>query len=258
MSTEPERDPWLLRAADADREQYVALLQSAFLEGRLSRDEYDERMDLAYRASTYADLAPLLSDLPIPPGDIPGPPVSLPVAAGPGGSAGSSAADHWRVVPRGVKVDSSPLVAIFGDVVRDGRWAVPSSLVSVASFGSVKLDLTHAMLESPVIEVKAVTVFGRIEITVPGDMRVEVTGSGLFGGFALRDHRSSAQRELPPPLRAPLIRVTGTALFSGVTVTVVADEPPPGSRSERVLPPPPVRKPIAARDPEQARDDDTR
>ena len=50
-----------MRASDADREAYVAVLQQAYLDGRLSKGEYDERMGAAYQAVTYADLAPLLA-----------------------------------------------------------------------------------------------------------------------------------------------------------------------------------------------------
>ena len=63
-----------MRASDADREAYVAVLQTAYAEGRLSKDEYDERMSAAYHATTYADLAPLLQDLPVPAQHLPGPP----------------------------------------------------------------------------------------------------------------------------------------------------------------------------------------
>lgn len=261
VSNEPERNPWLLRASDADREQYVALLQSAFLEGRLSRDEYDERMGMAYRATTYADLAPLLADLPIPPDDIPGPPMALALPAASSGrpvARGAPSADHWRVMPRGVKVDPSPLVATFGEVVRDGRWAVPRSFSAVAVFGSVRLDLTHAMLEAPTIEIKAVAVFGALEITIPGDMNVEVTGSGLFGGFEETDERSGAKKGTPPPPGAPVVRVSGVAVFGGVTVTVAGGGSALGPGFGRALPPPPERKLISPPDSKPAEGDDTR
>jgi uncharacterized membrane protein len=59
-----------LRAADADREQLVDVLKGAFAEGRLSQDEYTERMERAYTAKTYGELSALAADLPsqVPPG----------------------------------------------------------------------------------------------------------------------------------------------------------------------------------------------
>lgn len=53
-----------LRASDADREQLVDVLKGAFTEGRLSQDEYNDRMERAYTAKTYGELAALATDLP--------------------------------------------------------------------------------------------------------------------------------------------------------------------------------------------------
>ncbi|MEV0646571.1 DUF1707 domain-containing protein [Phytomonospora sp. NPDC050363] len=55
-----------MRASNADREQVVERLRTALNEGRLNLDEFDERVSQAYGAQTYADLKPLLSDLPPP------------------------------------------------------------------------------------------------------------------------------------------------------------------------------------------------
>jgi hypothetical protein len=54
-------------AGDADRERAVDVLKDAFTEGRLTRDEYDERLGRAYAARTHQDLALLTGDLPGPP-----------------------------------------------------------------------------------------------------------------------------------------------------------------------------------------------
>lgn len=56
-----------VRASDRDREQVVERLQAAMHDGRLKMDEYVERMNLAYEAVTYGDLARLQDDLPLPP-----------------------------------------------------------------------------------------------------------------------------------------------------------------------------------------------
>ena len=61
------------RASDRDRQQVVDRLRGALEDGRLTMEEYVDRMEVAYRAATYGDLAPLCADLP----------VSPPVTAGP-------------------------------------------------------------------------------------------------------------------------------------------------------------------------------
>ena len=54
-----------MRAADADRDRVVGFLNTAYTEGRLSKDEYDARLDSALSARTYADLDQVVTDLPV-------------------------------------------------------------------------------------------------------------------------------------------------------------------------------------------------
>jgi hypothetical protein len=54
-----------MRAADADRDGVVERLNMAYSEGRLSKDEYDGRLENALSARTYADLDQLVTDLPV-------------------------------------------------------------------------------------------------------------------------------------------------------------------------------------------------
>ena len=68
----PPRGRWIssaeharMRACDADREHTADLLRTAFVEGRLSQDELDERLGRVYTARTYGDLAMQTSDLPL-------------------------------------------------------------------------------------------------------------------------------------------------------------------------------------------------
>jgi hypothetical protein len=53
-----------LRASTADRERAVDVLKAGFAEGRLTKDEYDDRVSQAYAARTYAELAAVTADLP--------------------------------------------------------------------------------------------------------------------------------------------------------------------------------------------------
>jgi hypothetical protein len=53
-----------LRASTADRERAVDVLKAGFAEGRLTKDEYDDRVCKAYAARTYAELAVVTGDLP--------------------------------------------------------------------------------------------------------------------------------------------------------------------------------------------------
>lgn len=51
-------------AATADRERTVDVLKAAFIEGRLSQEEFDARSAQVMAARTYADLAAIVADLP--------------------------------------------------------------------------------------------------------------------------------------------------------------------------------------------------
>jgi hypothetical protein len=63
-----------IRASDSDREVVVAALREAYTAGRLTLDEFDERMTAAYASKTWGDLRLLTVDLPSQPilgGDVP-------------------------------------------------------------------------------------------------------------------------------------------------------------------------------------------
>jgi hypothetical protein len=74
-------DQQKMRASDRDRQQVVDRLRSALEDGRLTMDEYVDRMEVAYQAATHGDLAPLCADLPAP----------APVIAGPAAAAAAAA-----------------------------------------------------------------------------------------------------------------------------------------------------------------------
>jgi hypothetical protein len=92
-----------LRAADADRAAVATVLGQHMSAGRLTLDEYDERLSRAYAAKTYGELAELTADLPAsvpPPRPAPQPaagPARPPApAAGLHGCGASSDEHPWR------------------------------------------------------------------------------------------------------------------------------------------------------------------
>ena len=62
-----------MRAADADRDRVAGILSTAYSEGRLSRDEYDARLERVLSARTYADLDHVVTDLPAAQATVPSP-----------------------------------------------------------------------------------------------------------------------------------------------------------------------------------------
>ena len=53
-----------LRISDADRASALDLLSEQYAQGRLDKDEFDERSDAVWSAKTQGDLAPVFADLP--------------------------------------------------------------------------------------------------------------------------------------------------------------------------------------------------
>jgi hypothetical protein len=62
-----------LRASHADRDRVIDTLKAAFVQGRLTKDEFDERVGQTLAARTHAELAPLTVDIPAGPA-VPSPP----------------------------------------------------------------------------------------------------------------------------------------------------------------------------------------
>jgi hypothetical protein len=82
-----------MRASDADRDRAAAELSEHFQAGRLTQDEFDERVGRAISARTRGDLDALMTDLPS------GRPAeSLPTAPAPAGRVARGARWAWPTV----------------------------------------------------------------------------------------------------------------------------------------------------------------
>ncbi len=209
---EPPRQPRVL-LADSDRARVADVLADAFAEGRLNRDEYDERLAAAMQARTITDLEPTLEGLPPAVIAVTLAPLLGSLAPAPGFPAtpvSPSGATGWYS-PGQVETGSPSVVAFFGAGTRKGQWVVPASMSAVAIFGGVELDFTRAQFRSEDVELTAVAVFGGVEITVPEGISVHVDGVGVFGGF-------DQGAEGPGIPGAPKLRIKGAAVFGGVEV----------------------------------------
>jgi Domain of unknown function (DUF1707) len=120
-----------MRASDADRDRVVDALRAAAGDGRLTAEEFGERMEAALTSRTRGELAALTADLADSPGELAALTADLAdspgdLAGGPGGPgdpghpsdawAETLARDVMRIRQRG------------GSVQRAGRWEVPRRL----------------------------------------------------------------------------------------------------------------------------------
>jgi hypothetical protein len=197
-----------LRASDSDRERVAALLRDAYVEGRLTAVEHEERIAGVYASTTYGELVPLLEDLPVPPGAL----------AVPGGGSVVAVTGHGDVAGRPdgfVVLDPSraaqgdgTAVAIFGGVERRGRWVVPPEMTIVCVFGGAEIDFSEAILTSPTTVLRVFCIFGGIDVTVPEGVAVQSSVIAIFGG--------TSRPGTDAPVDAPVIRVTGALVMGGV------------------------------------------
>ncbi|MGP4025098.1 DUF1707 SHOCT-like domain-containing protein [Actinomadura sp. 3N407] len=184
-----------MRASDADRDQVADRLREALAEGRITPEEHAERIDVVYNAKTYAELEPVLSDLPA--ARAPRPRVDL---------------RKDEQVPAPPAPQSPNLVAIFGGAERKGRWLVePTTNVSCV-FGGVDVDFRQAVLSRGEVTVNVTCVFGGVNLVVPPGVRVVGSNVAIFGGNDLPEDDTTDPD-------APVIRLTGLVLFGGVSVT---------------------------------------
>jgi hypothetical protein len=59
--------PGRLRASHLDREHVISALKTAFVQGRLVKDEFDSRVGQALASQTHAELAAIAADIPVVP-----------------------------------------------------------------------------------------------------------------------------------------------------------------------------------------------
>jgi hypothetical protein len=192
-----------MRASDADRERVAEVLRDAYVEGRLSPSEHEERLSAAYAATTFGELVPVLRDLPVPAGTLP-----VPESRGVELVSHSSAAGALSVRPELADQGDVDAVAVFAGFERRGRWVVSPLLKAVCVFGGGELDFTQAQLTSQVTVIKVRCIFGGIDITVPEGVVVQSSVRAVFGG-----HSSPSDAA---PAGAPVLRIEGTAVFGGI------------------------------------------
>ncbi|MGX1855096.1 DUF1707 SHOCT-like domain-containing protein [Streptomyces sp. NPDC055299] len=191
-----------LRASDADRERVAEILRDAVAEGRLAMEEFDERLEAAYRARTYGELEPLTADLPA-------------VATAPAPLSlrkDTAAVTAWseRIVHH--TEGSGAGIGILGGFQRKGRWTIGRRFTAVCLMGGGELDLREANFAGPEVVITCWALMGGVSIVVPPGVEVDVRGLGIMGGFDSREDGT------PGEPGAPRVIVKGLALMGGVGV----------------------------------------
>ena len=143
-----------VRASDADRDRVIDVLRAATADGRLTADEFSERMAAALASRTFRELVPLTADL-----------ATTPANRVPGSA---QAEDVIRIDQRG------------GSVQRAGRWMVPRRLELHPSWCDVSIDFTDAVIMHDTLH---------IDMKMRGGSLVLLVGPGIVveaGSLATR------------------------------------------------------------------------
>ncbi|MFF7356975.1 MULTISPECIES: DUF1707 SHOCT-like domain-containing protein [Streptomyces] len=174
--TSPQEDPLPLVNED-DREAAVERLHKAYADERISHEEMDERLDLALAARTSSQLASALTSLP---------------------------QEHPGT--------TSTIAAASGRIRRRGAWHVPRILKVRSAYGRVRLDLSRAVIEYPVVDIELELGTGGARITVPRDAVVDA--KGLHTEW--KDLRYRAPRRSRSG--GPRIRISGSMGFGRLRI----------------------------------------
>jgi class 3 adenylate cyclase len=173
------------RVADADRDRTVTQLRENVVEGRLTLDEFSERVGLVLQARTRGDLDVVMAD--------------LPRTQQPEAGASPRKQRRWHV-------------AVMSGHSTKGRWRISGKTNAVAVMGGCDMDLRQAEIEGAEVEITAVAFWGGIDITVPEGFDVELRGFSFMGGRDLK------LRDVPIVPGSPRIVVNGYAVMGGIDV----------------------------------------
>ncbi|MEJ7798155.1 MAG: DUF1707 domain-containing protein [Solirubrobacteraceae bacterium] len=184
----PDDSAPALRASDSERERAVATLRDGAEQGRLTFDELAQRTELAYGATTGAQLERLVADLPA-------------TTAQTAPAVTARKRQRWNV-------------AIMGGCERRGRWRPDPRSIALAVMGGVDLDLRDATIEDDELVITAVAVMGGIDVIVPEGVEVQLSGFALMGG---NDHRPGTAPVRPG---TPVVHVRAFSIMGGVDVRV--------------------------------------
>jgi hypothetical protein len=190
--TAPDQ-PTQLQALEHERERVIALLSRNFANDTLSLDELEARLELAYRATSVAEIRALATDL-----------------------ADTDAPSGGRLVrpaPPPSQSVRQRMVSFMASRVRRGAWIPPQELDLVAVMSETHLDLREAQLSAGITEIKVKATMASVRITVPPNVHVITETNPIMASVSDRSSNGP-----PPPHGAPVVRVTGWALMSDVSV----------------------------------------
>jgi hypothetical protein len=185
-----------IRVADDERERAVLDLREHAVAGRLTLEEFSERVDQAYAARTRGELDLVLRELPAAP-----------------------------LTPARTRRFG---LAVMGGTNWRGRLRLPEHSTIVAIMGGANIDLRRAHIEAPEVTITAWAIMGGVNVTLPPNVEADVSGFSLMGGR--NDHTRT------PAHPAAVVRIRAYSLMGGFNVRSARSALPEGRATGMVEP----------------------
>jgi hypothetical protein len=194
----PEQRP-ILSLAD-ERERVIQQLSEHFANDRLSLDDLESRMELAYKAGSVGELQRLTADLPSG--------TALPVPA-------PEVAELPALAP-----DRDRIFAVMSETSRRGSWIVPQRLDVVAVMADTTIDLTQAALPAGIIDIHIRSLWAAVKVVVPPGLQVVNRLSSLMASVAGGGAPNDAGGPGGGWKEGTVIRLSGWAVMAEVQTKV--------------------------------------
>lgn len=166
---------------EAEREAAAGRLTDAAGDGRLTLEEFSDRVGVVWGSTSRAELERATAGIERPP-------------------------------PVGSTRTVSTVVSVMGDQRRAGRWRLPARLRGWCLMGDIHLDLRSVVCAEPEVEITTWTLMGDLHVVVPDGVEVELRGFDLMGDRDLR------LAPVPRVAGTPLVRIRAYTVMGDVTV----------------------------------------
>jgi len=164
-------------------------------------DDFEKRVELAYRAASVPSLRELTRDL------TPAAPAGVPAS----------------VAPAEFTAERERITAIMSSTKRSGVWRPARHVDLLSIMSESELDLTQALLQPGVTEIRMRALMSQVKVIVPPGVRVVLQPSSIMG--------SVSDETMEPPAvgsGAPVVRITGRIVMTELRAVVRRRETEPG------------------------------
>jgi len=164
-----------------EREAAVERLTDAAGDGRLTLEEFSDRVGVVWGTDDRTELAKATTGIDLPP-------------------------------PVGSTRTVSTVVCVMSGQKRTGRWRLPARVRGWTLMGDIQLDLREVVCAEPEVEIVVWTVMGDLKMIVPDGVEVELTGFDVMGD---RELRLAPVRRVPG---TPIIHVKAYTVMGDVKI----------------------------------------